>query len=150
MPHRIYFAENLAAIGNIVVSAIMCFISAQVAAFAAQIGPDIVAAVGAAVAGFIASVEAQRRQRDFWQTTCVFVASIAVGWMAPGAMVWYFLPDHFTTMPWQAWAGLGFIFGLLGWAITAGILALRNRIPGVISELANKVIPVKTNNEKTE
>jgi len=136
MPYRHHFAESLAAVGNIIVTA-------MIASIATQFGADIVAAVGAAVAGFIACVDANRKQHDSWQTTCVFVASVAVGWMAPGALVWFAFPSHFASMPWQAWAGLGFIFGLLGWAVTVGILALRNRIPGVIGEFANRYFPEK-------
>jgi len=126
--------ETLAAAGNVFIAAIASIMGQ------AMFGPDIVACVGAAVAAFISSVEAMKSKRDLWHTVMVFVSSVAVGWIMPGVIVWFWFPSHYATLPWQAWAGLGFVFGLLGWSITLGVLRLRTKIPDVIEKKGNQLL----------
>ena len=123
-------------------------VSTLVAVIQTQFGPDIVAAIGASVASLVVAIEANKKQRDMWQTISVVVSSIAAGWILPGVIVWGLFPQSYSTLLWQAWAGLGFVFGLLGWAITAGILALRARVPGAIAEAANRYLPGRENDPK--
>lgn len=121
--------------------------SSVVAVIQSRFDPDIVAVIGAFIAAIIAVVEAREKNRDMLHLICVFLASMGVGSALPGACVWTWAPASAPTLAWQVWALLGGISGLLGWAFTAAILALRGRVPGLINRGANRFLPPEEKNE---
>lgn len=112
--------------------------TAVIAVVRSELNPDIVAALGAMLAAVIAMIEARKKDRSLGHTISVLIASAFVGCVVPGAAIWTWLPEAAPKLPWQAWAACGFVTGLLGWAFTAAVMALRSRVPGLVNSQADK------------
>lgn len=105
----------------------------------AKVNPDMVAVLGAMLAAVISVIDARKKDRTTGHTISVLIASAFAGSVIPGAAMWFFFPEKVTTLSWHAWAALGFVVGLLGWAFTIGVLAVRSRIPWLVSNAADKL-----------
>jgi hypothetical protein len=112
----------------------------------ARFDPDIVAVLGAILAAVIAVIEAREKNRTLTHTISVFIASSGVGSVLPGSIVWTFWPEKVTTLSWHVWAIAGGVSGLLGWSLTAAVLALRSRVPGLVNRTADRLLPPESNN----
>jgi len=88
---------------------------------------DIMAILGAAPATWLVILEARKKDRSFGHTTGVFVSAMFSGAVAPGACVYWLLPSKAETLTWHGWALMGFVFGLIGWAIAMAIIKFANR-----------------------
>jgi F0F1-type ATP synthase assembly protein I len=115
--------------------------SAVVTVVQSRFDPDIVAVLGAMLAAVIAVIEARKSDRSMPHTVAVLIASAFIGAVLPGAIIWSWWPDKVANMSWHLWAALGFVFGLLGWAVTAAIMALKSRVPWAVNQAANKYLP---------
>lgn len=100
---------------------------------------DTWSAFGAVLAAAITVLEGRQKNRGLWQLIPVFIGSIAFGMIFPGAVIHTYFSDHQFT--WHIWAGLGFIAGLGGWALTHAIVSFfAKRAPAMISKIADRTI----------
>jgi hypothetical protein len=115
--------------------------SCVVAVTQARFDPDMVAVLGAMLATVVAVLEARKKDRSMGHTVSVLIASAFVGSVLPGGVMWTWWPERVPALSWHVWAALGFIAGLLGWAFTAAVMALRSRVPGAVNAAADKFYP---------
>lgn len=113
--------------------------SAVVAVIQSRFDPDIVAVLGAMLAAVVAVIEARKKDRSTGHTISVLIASAFLGSVMPGTLINLWSPDLGARLTWHAWAVCGFIIGLLGWAGTVAIMALRSRVPGIVNTAADRV-----------
>jgi hypothetical protein len=123
---------------------------AIVAVTQSRFDPDIVAVIGALFAAVISVIEARERNRTLTHTISVFIASAGVGSVLPGSIVWTWFPERIATLSWHVWAVMGGVTGLLGWSLTAAVLALRSRVPGLVNTAADKYLPKQDGDHERE
>jgi hypothetical protein len=98
--------------------------SAVVATLATPTTLDAWAAVGASVGAMIAVIENLKKDRSWSHLASVLASSWFLGLIAPAVLVTFFKPEIKTELSWHAWAGMGFLVSLVGWAMTAAVLAV--------------------------
>lgn len=98
--------------------------SALVATLATPTTLDAWAAVGASVGSMIAVIEALKKDRSWPHLASVLGASWFLGLIGPAVIVQFFAPEIKPQLSWHAWAGLGFLVALVGWAVVAAVLTV--------------------------
>lgn len=134
--------KNLAMTLPVTVPIIVAAAYASILSSTAAGGPtvsDTWSSFGAVLAAAITVLEGRQRNRALWQLIPVFIGSIAVGMIVPGAVIHtYFIDKRFT---WHIWSGLGFLAGLGGWAIThAIVIFFSKRAHAIIAKVADRTL----------
>lgn len=98
--------------------------SAVIATLATPTTLDAWAAVGASVGAMIAVIEALKKDRSWTHLASVLAASWFLGLIGPAVIVQFAAPEMKPQLSWHAWAGLGFLVALVGWAVVAAVLTV--------------------------
>lgn len=123
-------------------------------------GPqDAWSVLGAMVAAFIVvHRESKGGTLSLWRTPILssFLASVFIGSVGPGLTINTLLPfffDGFVTknaalITWHGWAAFGLVYGLSGWWLVKGWMAISRKIPDRMESEAEKRlgIPKERNN----
>lgn len=83
---------------------------------------DVASVMGAIFASTIAGISARTTFKTSGHVFSVLIASAFVGSVLPGILVGYYTPKFWNELTWHAWAGMGFVCGLLGWTFTHAIM----------------------------
>lgn len=87
-----------------------------------------------------------------------FLASVFIGSIGPGlvfnTVAPVFMDDFAVRAPriitWHGWAALGLVFGLCGWAIVRGVLAISSKIPNRMEAEADKRLGLSPKRENPD
>jgi uncharacterized membrane protein len=94
--------------------------------------PDVYAVLGAVCATAIVVLDSKYKTRK--QTISLILGCGSVGSIAPGLVVHFGVPHLYDSLIWQAWAGLGLVFGGFGYALISLIWLVVGRRAGEIVE----------------
>ncbi len=114
-----------------------------VSLFAALNSPsevDAWASVGASMATMISVIHARKADKSLGHLISVAGSSWFCGITFPYTIIHLWAQDHLDTTPWQGWAILGFMVGLIAWGFVSGILALWPKVTRRVEKLFNKML----------
>lgn len=116
---------------------ILAGVSLATTFIASQTDLSLVCVPGAMIAALVALLKSTQEKRDWTEKAANSIGISAVGSTVPSAFMHYFWPEIAGKFMWQAWAFLGFMFGLLGWPLAYAFV----KVCGLRSEkFANRTV----------
>lgn len=91
---------------------------------------------GALIAGAISAIQSRTTNKVWWHTISVFVASVFLGIIIPALIMFWKYADQWDNLTWHSWAGMGFVAGLGGWALTDMIC--KKLVPATVDRIEKR------------
>jgi len=127
---------NTCEMSNVITDSLFLGLAAGIASTIST--PDTSAFVGSLAAAVIALNDARSTQKDRRTLACVVIASIVVGMLLPGGIMFNWYPDVAARWTFHLWTLSGLVCGLLGWGAVLVVLAGGKWIIARKDKLAHK------------
>lgn len=95
--------------------------------------PDVYAVLGAVIATIMVTLDTNRKTKK--EVISQILGCSVVGAIAPGLLIYWFLPTKYETLTWHSWAFMGLAFGGVGYVFVKFIwYALFKRAKEIVEE----------------
>ena len=129
--------QDTCEMSNVIIDSLFLGLAASIASTIST--PDTSAFVGSLAAAVIALNDARSTQKDRWTLACVVIASIVVGMLLPGGIMFNWFPDVAARWTFHLWTLSGLVSGLMGWGAVLFVLACKNWLLQRKDKLASRV-----------